>query len=113
LYRYTEGVEHGIKQTEATVVVCDGKLLKNLTAVAKNCPSLKYVVTMGDVAPEAIAKIPRGVAHEKLADIAARGRGGTIVHCITLNASCFCLYLLLPLKQPRQYRSGASSQAMK
>lgn len=68
-----EGVEHGIKQTEATVVVCDGKLLKNLTAVAKNCPSLKYVVTMGDVAPEAIAKIPAGVAHEKLSDVGARG----------------------------------------
>lgn len=68
-----EGVEHGVKQTEATVVVCDGKLLKNLTAVAKNCPSLKYVVTMGDVPSEAIAKIPAGVAHEKLSDVGARG----------------------------------------
>ena len=68
-----EGVEHGIRQTEATVVVCDGKLLKNLTAVAKNCPSLKYVVTMGDVAPEAIAKLPSGVVNEKLADVGARG----------------------------------------
>mmetsp|Transcript_2587 Transcript_2587/g.4069 ORF Transcript_2587/g.4069 Transcript_2587/m.4069 type:complete len:704 (-) Transcript_2587:393-2504(-) len=68
-----EGVEHGIRQTGATVVVCDGKLLKNLTDVAKNCPSLKYVVTMGDVAPEAVAKLPAGIVHEKLAEVAARG----------------------------------------
>jgi hypothetical protein len=50
-------------------VVCDGKLLKNLTDVAKNCPSLKYVVTMGDVAPEAVAKLPGGarVTHARYA----------------------------------------------
>jgi hypothetical protein len=46
LRRYSEGVEHGINQTQAAVVICDAKLLKNLTAVAKNCPMLKYVVTM-------------------------------------------------------------------
>jgi hypothetical protein len=53
-----EGVEHGVKQTGATVVVCDGKLLRNLTAVAENCSSLKYVVTMGNVALDAVAKLP-------------------------------------------------------
>jgi len=68
-----EGVEHGVKQTEASVVVCDGKLLKNLVAVAKNCPSLKYVVTMGDVPAETIAKLPAAVTHEKLRDVVARG----------------------------------------
>ena len=68
-----EGVEHGVRQTQAEVVICDGKLLKNLLAVAPNCPSLKYVVTMGDVSPEAVKKLPRGVAHEKLRDVAARG----------------------------------------
>ena len=61
-----EGVEHGVRRTQAEVVICDGKLLKNLLAVAPNCPSLKYVVTMGDVSPEAVKKLPRGVAHEKL-----------------------------------------------
>ena len=68
-----EGVEHGINQTQATVVICDGKLLKNLTAIAKNCPTLKYVVTMGEVSQDAIAKLPSGTAHEKLSDIGARG----------------------------------------
>jgi long-chain acyl-CoA synthetase len=68
-----EGVQHGVNQTEAAVVICDGKLLKNLVAVAGDCPSLKYVVTMGDVPKESVAKLPRGVAHEKLRDVAARG----------------------------------------
>ena len=43
-----EGVKHGINQTGASVVVCDGKLLKTLTNVIGDCPSLKHVVTMGD-----------------------------------------------------------------
>lgn len=68
-----EGVEHGVNQTQAEVVVCDGKLLKNLLAIAANCPSLKYCVTMGDVSSDLLKKLPISVTHEALRDVAARG----------------------------------------
>ena len=68
-----EGLGHGVNQTQAEVVICDGKLLKNLLTVAPDCPSLKYCVTMGDVPVDLLKKLPRSVTHEALRDVAARG----------------------------------------
>ena len=68
-----EGLGHGVNQTQAEVVICDGKLLKNLLTVALDCPSLKYCVTMGDVPVDLLKKLPRSVTHEALRDVAARG----------------------------------------
>jgi len=52
-----EGVEHGLNQTRSPVVVADGKLLKVLAGVASKCPYLKYVVTVGDVSADLVAKL--------------------------------------------------------
>ncbi len=43
-----EGALHAMSQTEAPVVVVDGKLLKVLVGIADKLPHLKYVFTMGD-----------------------------------------------------------------
>ena len=42
-----EGVEHGINETSASIIVCDGKLLKTVQAVASKCPSIKHIVCIG------------------------------------------------------------------
>ena len=68
-----EGVKHGINQTQATVVVCDGKLLKLLTKVAKDCPTLKHVVTMGEPDQKSIDALPKNVFQVGLDEVAEIG----------------------------------------
>ena len=68
-----EGVKHGINQTQATVVVCDGKLLKTLTKVAKDCPTLKHVVTMGEPEQKSIDALPKSVFQTSLDEVAQIG----------------------------------------
>lgn len=36
-----EGVKHGMNETKAPVVVCDGKLLKTLLSALPSCPHIK------------------------------------------------------------------------
>jgi len=68
-----DGVQHGINQTQASVVVCDGKLLKTLTKVAGNCPSLKHVVTMGEPEQASLDKLPKSVFQVGLDEVARLG----------------------------------------
>merc|ERR1719498_1939084 len=41
-----EGAIHGINETEASFVVADEKLMKILSKILPQCPSVKHVVTM-------------------------------------------------------------------
>jgi|TARA_B110000008_G_scaffold267018_2_gene293763 long-subunit acyl-CoA synthetase (AMP-forming) len=68
-----DGVKHGINQTKASVVVCDGKLLKTLTNVAGDCPSLKHVVTMGEPEQASLDKLPKSVFQIGLDEVATLG----------------------------------------
>jgi long-subunit acyl-CoA synthetase (AMP-forming) len=54
---------NGINQTQATVVICDGKLPANLTAIARTAPR-SLSVTMGDVSQDATPSRSSGTAHE-------------------------------------------------
>ena len=68
-----DGVRHGINQTKAAVVVCDGKLLKTLVKVAGDCPSLKHVVTMGEPEQASLDKLPKSLFQVSLGDVAKLG----------------------------------------
>jgi long-chain acyl-CoA synthetase len=68
-----DGVRHGINQTKAAVVVCDGKLLKTLVKVAGECPSLKHVVTMGEPEQASLDKLPKSLFQVSLDDVAKLG----------------------------------------
>ena len=68
-----EGVKHGINQTQASVVVCDGKLLKTLTNVIGGCPTLKHVVTMGEPDAAQLDKLPKSVFQTNLDEVAKLG----------------------------------------
>lgn len=41
-----EGAIHGINETEATMVICDAKLMKIVAKILPKCKSIKHVVTM-------------------------------------------------------------------
>ena len=68
-----DGVKHGINQTQASVVVCDGKLLKTLTNVIGDCPTLKHVVTMGEPDAAQLDKLPKSVFQTNLDEVAKLG----------------------------------------
>jgi len=44
-----EGAAHAINQTRAPIVIADAKLMKALAKCVKDCPHLKYVISLTDV----------------------------------------------------------------
>ena len=70
-----EGVEHGINETSASIIVCDGKLLKTVQAVASKCPSIKHIVCIGTDQQEHISssKLPKSIKAHALSDIQDSG----------------------------------------
>jgi long-chain acyl-CoA synthetase len=69
-----EGVEHGVNETSASVIVCDGKLLKNVESIVANCPSVKHVVCLTDPEQSAMTKLPNGIKVHMFSDIEETGR---------------------------------------
>ena len=66
-----EGVQHGINETSASIIVCDGKLLKTVQAVASKCPSIKHIVCIGTGQQDHISssKLPKSIKAHALSDI--------------------------------------------
>ncbi len=69
-----EGVQHGVSQTRASIIVCDAKLLKVLLAVAPACPALRHVITIGEVPAALTARLPPGCIATTMDAVLALGR---------------------------------------
>ena len=70
-----EGIQHGIKETGASVIVCDGKLLKIVQEVEPNCPSIKHVVCIGENQADHVSKanLPSSISVHALTDVSRKG----------------------------------------
>jgi len=74
-----EGVEHGVSQTDASVIVVSQELVPRLQAVLSKCPSVKHVIIIPNHKPVPTPTEPVGdVKFHKFEDIVNLGSSSSI-----------------------------------
>merc|ERR1712227_76376 len=74
-----EGVEHGVSQTDASVIVVSQELVPRLQAVLSKCPSVKHVIIIPNHKPVPTPTEPVGdVKFHKFEDIVTLGSSSSI-----------------------------------
>ena len=76
-----EGVQFGINQTKAGVVVADAKLLPLLASIAPNCPALHTLVTIGQGDAALLAKLSAVRPTLRVATMEALEAAGAAAPC--------------------------------
>merc|ERR1712112_499130 len=74
-----DGVEHGVSQTDASLIIVSQELVPRLQAVLSKCPSVKHVIIIPNHKPVPIPTEPVGdVKFHKFEDIVTLGSSSSI-----------------------------------
>merc|ERR1712227_884869 len=74
-----EGVEHGVSQTDASVIVVSQELVPRLQAVLSKCPSVKHVLIISSHKPVPTPDPVGGVKFHKFEDVVNLGSSSSVL----------------------------------
>merc|ERR1712126_731327 len=74
-----EGVEHGVSQTDASVIVVSQELVPRLQAVLSKCPSVKHVIIISSHKPVPTPDPVGGVKFHKFEDVVNLGSSSSVL----------------------------------
>jgi long-chain acyl-CoA synthetase len=86
-----EGLLHSMNETEVEAIYTVGDLLPTVAKVAKNCPSLKYIIYSGDAKPEVLEKMDVTQSIYTLAEVAKMGREHPIDNTVPSPEDTCCI----------------------
>jgi long-chain acyl-CoA synthetase len=86
-----EGLLHSMNETEVEAIYTVGDLLPTVAKVAKNCPSLKYIIYSGDAKPEVLEKMDATQSIYTLDQVAKMGQEHPIDNTVPSPEDICCI----------------------